>query len=74
MTASEPNRPRYRGVWSAWPAPIAVALHFVLREVLNPWLNAPSDLKFWGAVAILTVPIVFAIYAIVRAIVPPQRR
>jgi hypothetical protein len=41
--------------------------------VLNPWLNAPSDPKFWGSVVILAVPILFAVYAIVRAIVPPKR-
>jgi hypothetical protein len=42
--------------------------------VLNPWLNGSSDLKFWAAVVILAVPIVFAVYALVRAIVPPKHR
>jgi hypothetical protein len=74
MTANEPNRPKFRGVWSVWPALLAVALHFALREVLKPWLNAPSDLRFWGAVAILAVPLIFAVFAFVRAIVPPKRR
>jgi hypothetical protein len=70
----EPSRARIRGVWGPWPVIIAVASHFGLREVLNPWLNAPSDLKFWGAVVILAVPIVFAVYALIRTIVPPKRR
>jgi hypothetical protein len=42
--------------------------------VLNRWLNAPSDKKFWGAVAILAVPLAFAVFALVRAIVPPKHR
>jgi hypothetical protein len=42
--------------------------------VLNPWLNAPSDAKFWGAVVIVAVPVVFAVFAMVRAIVPPKSR
>jgi hypothetical protein len=74
MSPSDPSRKRFRGVWSLWPAVAGVAMHFALREVLNPWLNAPSDTKFWGAVTILAVPLVFAVFAMVRAIIPPERR
>ena len=74
MTSGDPKPRRFRGVWSLWPAAFAVALHFALREVLNPWLNAPSDTKVWGAVTILAVPLVFAVFAMVRAIIPPKRR
>jgi hypothetical protein len=72
-TADGPNRKRYRGVWNLWPAISSVGVHFVLREVLNPWLNAPSDTKFWGAAVILAIPLAFAVFAFVRAIVPPKR-
>ena len=71
---NEPVRRLPRGVWSLWPAFAGIAVHFGLREVLNPWLNASSDAKFWGAVGILTVPLLFSVFAIYRAIVPPQRR
>jgi hypothetical protein len=74
VNPSDPNRRRFRGVWSLWPALAGVAVHFALREVLNPWLNAPSDMKFWGAVTILAVPLVFAVFAMVRAIIPTERR
>jgi hypothetical protein len=69
---SEPRR--WRGVWGVWPAVLGVVVHFVLREMLNPWLNAPSDAKFWGAVLILAVPIVFAVVALIRSIAPPPQR
>ena len=65
---------RWRGVWSVWPAVIAVVLHVVLREVLNPWLNASSDAKFWGAVLILAIPLIFAVIAFARSIWPPRSR
>jgi hypothetical protein len=52
----------------------AVVLHVVLREVLNPWLNASSDAKFWGAVLILAIPLIFAVIAIARSIWPPRSR
>lgn len=74
MSAGEPNRKGVRGVWSVWPVLLGVVVHFGLREVLNPWLNAPSDTKFWGAVVIVAVPLVFAVFALIRAIVPPKRR
>jgi hypothetical protein len=67
---SRPNKP-WGGVWTLWPAVAGVALHFVLREVLNPWLNASSDARFWGAVVILILPLLFTIFALVRSIRPP---
>jgi hypothetical protein len=57
-----------------WPAFAGVGLHLVLREVLNPWLNASNDAKFWSAAALLALPLLFSVYAIFRAIVSPQRR
>jgi hypothetical protein len=74
VSPSEPNQKAPRGVWSPWPGFCAVGVYFALREVLNRWLNAPSDKKFWGAVAILAVPLAFAVFALVRAIVPPKHR
>ena len=68
-----PVKKPWGGVWTLWPALAGVALHFVLREVLNPWLNASSDARFWGAVVILTLPLLFTIFALVRAIRPPSR-
>jgi hypothetical protein len=72
MTERSPKP--WRGVWTLWPALAGVAVHFVLREVLNPWLNASSDARFWAAVVILTLPILFAIFALIRSIKPPSRR
>ncbi len=57
-----------------WPLAAAVVLHFVLRVVLNPWLNAPSDTKFWSAAVIVAAPLVFAVFALVRAVFPPKNR
>ena len=71
---NEPARRDPRGVWSLWPTFAGVAVHFALREVLDPWLNASSDAKFWGAVSILALPLLFAVYAMYRAIVSPPRR
>jgi hypothetical protein len=68
-----PGKKPWGGVWTLWPALAGVALHFVLREVLNPWLNASSDARFWGAVVILILPLLFTIFALVRAIRPPSR-
>ena len=69
------ERPRaWGGVWSLWPALLGVAVHFVLREVLNPWLNASSDARFWGAVVLLVLPLVFVVFAVIRSIRPPSRR
>ncbi len=72
--AREPKRRSPRGVWSVWPAILGVVLHFVMRVVLDPWLNASSDAKFWGAVVIVALPLTFAVYALVRAIRPPKFR
>jgi len=72
MTAPERRLPR--GVWSLWPTFAGVAVHFGLREVLDPWLNASSDAKFWGAACILALPLLFAVFAMYRAIVPSPRR
>jgi len=58
---NEPARRLPRGVWSLWPTFAGVAVHFALREVLDPWLNASSDAKFWGAVSILALPLLFAV-------------
>jgi hypothetical protein len=74
VSASGPSGKGFRGVWTVGPALAGIAVHFALREVLNPWLNASSDTKFWGAVTILVIPLVFAIFAMVRAIIPPKRR
>lgn len=70
---SEPRKP-WGGVWTLWPAVAGVVAHFVLREVLNPWLNASSDARFWGAVVILILPLLFTVFALVRSIRPPSRR
>lgn len=70
---NDPVRRLPRGVWSLWPTFGGVAVHFGLREVLDPWLNASSDAKFWGAVSILALPLLFAVFAVYRAIVPPRR-
>jgi hypothetical protein len=64
----------WRGVWSLWPAFAGVVAHFALREVLNPWLNASSDARFWGAVVILVLPLLFTIYGLIRSIRPPSPR
>jgi hypothetical protein len=69
---SGPNRKGLRGVWSVARS-LGVVVRFGLRS-LNPWLNAPSDTKFWGAVVFLAVPLVFAVFALIRAIVPSKRR
>jgi hypothetical protein len=63
-----PSRAPFRTVWSPWLAVLGVAVHFVLRFVLDSWLNAPSDAKFAGAVFILALPLVFSAFALVRAI------
>ena len=72
---SDPDPPkRFRGVWSMWPAVLGVASHFVLREVLDPWLNGASDAKFWSAAVIVAAPLVFTVVALVRAIAAPSSR
>jgi hypothetical protein len=71
---SEPNRAGWSGVWHLWPAFAAIGVHFALRQMLDPWLNASSDIKFWGAVVLLAIPLVFAFFAFFRAIFPSRRR
>jgi hypothetical protein len=67
-----PKKP-WGGVWTLWPALAGVVVHFILREVLNPWLNASSDARFGAAVVILILPLVFTIFALLRSIRPPSR-
>lgn len=50
-----------------WPAVAALAAHILLRPLLDPWLNASDDAKVGAAVAILAVPIVFAIVTVARS-------
>jgi hypothetical protein len=59
-----------RGAWSPWWSVACVALHFALRIVFDPWLNASSDAKFWVALTILTAPLALAVFALYRAIRP----
>src|SRR6185503_20383847 len=47
---SHPPKKPWGGVWTLWPALLGVVAHFVLRDMLNPWLNASSDVRFWGAI------------------------
>jgi len=70
---SHPPKKPWGGVWTLWPALLGVVAHFVLREMLNPWLNASSDVRFWGAIVLLALPLVFTIFALLRAIRPPSR-
>ena len=51
-----------------WPVIGGFLAHIVLRPFLDPWLNASSDAKVAAAVAILAVPILFAIFMLVRAL------
>ena len=64
------SAPRRRGAWSPWWCALLLALHFVLRIVFDPWLNASSDRKFWTALAIVATPFAFAVFALYRAIRP----
>jgi hypothetical protein len=68
-----PRRKLFRGVWSPWLAVLGLALHFLLRQLFDPWLNSPSDTKLGTAVFILGLPLVFSAYALFRAIVGPPR-
>jgi hypothetical protein len=68
-----PRRFTYRGVWTVWPAVLGLVAYFVLRQVLDPWLNASSDAKFWTAAAIVAAPVFFSVFAIARAIRAPKR-
>ncbi len=71
MSASPPpSSHRYRGVYSPWVAVLLVALHVALRPLLDPWLNAPRDLKVFIAAALLALPLLLAAFALYRAIRP----
>jgi len=51
-----------------WPVVGGLAAHIVLRPLLDPWLNATSDAKVAAAAAILAIPILFAVFMLVRAL------
>jgi hypothetical protein len=51
-----------------WPVVGGLAAHIVLRPLLDPWLNASSDAKVAAAAAILAIPILFAVFMLVRAL------
>jgi len=51
-----------------WPVVLGLVVHLVLRPLLDPWLNASSDAKVAGAVVILTIPVVFALVMLARAL------
>jgi len=57
-----------------WPAVLGLVACLVLRQVVDPWLNASSDAKFWTAIAIVAAPVVFSVFAFARAIRAPRRR
>ncbi|WP_394828637.1 hypothetical protein [Pendulispora albinea] len=50
LGAQRPRRPRWR---RPWVTALLIALELIALFALQPWLNAPSDVRFWGAVAIL---------------------
>ncbi len=66
---SPARRTRGRAV-STWVCVALVGAHFALRIPLDSWLNAPSDAKFVAAVVILIVPLLFAAFALYRAVIP----
>lgn len=51
-----------------WPVVLWLVVHLVLRPLLDPWLNASSDALVAGAVVILTIPVVFALVMLARAL------
>jgi hypothetical protein len=51
-----------------WPVVGGLAAHIVLRPLLDPWLNAASDAKVGAAAVILGIPILFAVFMLVRAL------
>ncbi len=61
---------RFRGAWSPWIPIVAVVVFCLLRLLLDPWLNAPSDQKLVAALGILALPLLFAGFALYRTIVP----
>lgn len=55
-----------------WPVVGGLAVHILLRPILDPWLNEQSDAKVAAAAVILAVPVVFAVVMLVRALVRKQ--
>jgi hypothetical protein len=53
---------------SMWPVIGGLAAHILLRPLMDPWLNASSDAKVYAAVAVLGVPVIFALVMLVRAL------
>jgi hypothetical protein len=51
-----------------WPVVGGLAAHIALRPLLDPWLNAGSDAKVAAAAVILSIPVVFAVFMLVRAL------
>jgi hypothetical protein len=68
------GRRRRQGAWSPWVSVVAIALFCVLRLLLDPWLNAASDGKVAAALVVLALPLLFAGFALYRAIVPKPFR
>lgn len=69
VISSKPLPPR-RPV-RLWPLAAGIAAHFALRTLLDPWLNAPSDAKLLGAIAILTVPLLWGVIVTAKTFRPP---
>ena len=59
---------RRRTNGSMLPVVLGLFAHILLRPLLDPWLNAPSDAKVTLAVVILAVPVVFALVMLVKAL------
>jgi hypothetical protein len=74
LISDNPSPKRFYGVWNPWVAVMGVVLHFVLRQLLDSWLNAPSDTKFTVAVFILMAPLLFSAYALFRLFVRPRQK
>lgn len=62
-----------RGLWSPWVSVAGVGVHFLLRLVLDSWLNAASDWKVSVAIVMLALPLLFAVFAVYRSIFPKPR-
>jgi hypothetical protein len=51
-----------------WPVVGGLAAHIALRPLLDPWLNAGSDIKVAVAATLLAIPIAFAAFMLMRAL------
>ena len=51
-----------------WPVIGGLTAHILLRPLLDPWLNASSDAKVATAAALLSIPILFAVFMLARAL------